>query len=114
MAIDFRLLAQVALEEARKPLERLRGDASDQARDLFRRYKALTEAVDDTERVLSVERDPARRAALVFDLEHTLPARRDALVAAALAHAGSDLALALDAALTVAVRVLVVAGKALL
>ena len=81
--------------------------------DLQQAIMAFGADMQRTLEAAHVETDPNRLAALVIDLEHALPARRDAILSSVASKAGSAGRATLEAAVHFVATVGVAIGKAL-
>lgn len=85
--------------------------ATAEAKALIVEVESLESDVEATMAALQVERSVARAQALHRDLEMFLPARKDAIIAQAVALGATDLQGALEAVLTVVLKAAVIVGK---
>ena len=107
VTVDYYAFAKVALDEAKPFLAKIRDEGTPAALDILERWEMLERDVESTGALLANEANSEARQALADDLVMILTARKEVIVSAVLAHAGSSLANAMDAALSVAIKVIV-------
>lgn len=97
------------IRDAGKP--RLK-EALEDAKETKKLLDRVEKDIADTLEAMKSETAPARLAALQHDLEKVLPARRQAIISAAVTELSGDVQAFLETALDIALKAAVVAGKA--
>jgi len=109
---DPKAFAKEVLKDIQKAGKPALKEAFEDGKDAKKALDRYEKAVEDTFAALKVETDPVKITALQHDLEKVLPARKAAIISAAVTELSGDVMAFLETALDIAIKAAVVAAKA--